>query len=84
VKVILNVNEKVKVKVTNAGIQFLKEKHDKINQSYKEQGSKGLPFNLVLDENGYMEVRLEDMMRLFGDADTFLNRHYDPDILIGQ
>lgn len=66
-KVKINLNDKVKVKLTDYGIMLLKKRHDELNKKIKDSGGKGNTFELILDENGYYETQLWILMNTFGD-----------------
>jgi hypothetical protein len=65
-KVKINLNDKVKVKLTDYGIMLLKKRHDELNKKIKDSGGKGNTFELILDENGYYETQLWSLMEKFG------------------
>lgn len=66
-KVVLNMNESVKVKITDFGIKVLKQRHDELNEKIKARGGKGTKFELKLDEDGYYTTQLWHLMNIFGE-----------------
>ena len=62
----VNINNSVKVKLTEQGILILKREHDELNKRIIEHGGKGLGFRLELDENGYCKEQLWSLMQKFG------------------
>ena len=80
----VNVNSKVKVKLTNYGISILKKQHDDLNRSIKESGAKGLgEFELFLDKDGYYCTSLWLLMNKFGHAMYMGNDNpFDMNIII--
>lgn len=62
-----NVNQQVKVKLTEKGIKILKEKHDSLNEHIISRGGTPLgEFELRLDEDGYYRTQLWCLMHDFG------------------
>lgn len=62
-----NVNDYVKVRLTDLGISILKERHDNLNNMILVNGGKGLgEFELKRDEEGYTKFPLWDLMNTFG------------------
>ena len=55
-----NINYYVKIKLTEAGIAILKNRHDSILKSTGEFK------NPEVDENGYTEMQMCDVMYVFG------------------
>ena len=55
-------NSVVKVKINSIGLTILKRKHDDIWRGKKEF------VEPVVDENGYTEMKLWDLMMCFGDS----------------
>lgn len=65
----VNINEYVKVKLTELGISILKEKRNKQNKEFEALGLKGFGEYIPdLDEEGYTKFQLWDLMRMFGDS----------------
>jgi hypothetical protein len=62
----INLNEYVKIKLTDKGILILKQQHDELNKQIQESGGKGTTFNLKLDERGYYEGQLWSVIQKFG------------------
>lgn len=70
----VNLNDKVKVKLTNYGVSILKEQHDDLNSFIKGTGGKGLgDFQLSLNEDGYYETQLWMLMSKFGHVMEMTN-----------
>lgn len=66
----ININDEVKVKLTEFGIKVLKQKHDELNKMIKERGGKGTEFVLRIDEDGYYKTQLHNLMHTFGEYTT--------------
>ena len=65
----MSVNEKVKVKLTSAGVGILQKKHEELRKRIKD--TKGIDigdFVLVIDEDGYYSTPLWKLMKDFGDT----------------
>lgn len=60
--IMLKLNSVVKVKINSIGLTILKRKHDDIWRGKKEFVAP------VVDENGYTEMKLWDVMMGFGDS----------------
>ena len=60
--IMLKLNRVVKVKINSIGLIILKRKHDDIQRGKKEFVAP------VVDENGYTEMKLLDVMMCFGDS----------------
>lgn len=81
----INLNEKVKVKLTDLGIKILKQDHDKTNELLKQHGGKGNPFILRLDEEGYYETQLWHLMSVFGQhLGSGLDSPFDMDLVLNE
>lgn len=59
-----NVNEFVKVKLTEEGKRILKDKHDNLRSKFPTLGE----FKLSLDQDGYYNVQLWCLMQEFRDC----------------
>lgn len=57
-----NVNDYVKIKLTDAGIAILKSRHDDILKPYV--GEFKTP---QVDENGYTQMQMWEVMQVFGN-----------------
>lgn len=67
----MNINEHVKVKLTEYGIKILKARHDELNKRIWERGGRGLgEFTIKKDEEGYTTFQLWSLMNTFGDVLT--------------
>lgn len=65
----VNLNEEVKVKLTEYGMSILKEEHDLLNKFIEQRGGKGFgEFELRLDEDGYYSTQIWMLMSKFGHA----------------
>lgn len=80
----VNANMGVRVRLTDYGISILKERHDRLNESIKENNGVGLgDFELKLDENGYYHTQLWILMSIFGDVIGWNGKNpFDLDIII--
>ena len=68
-KFMTNFNEKVKVKLTNYGVQILEERRQKLNEFIKTKNGKGLgDYKLKVDDEGYTSFQIWELMNTFGDA----------------
>jgi hypothetical protein len=64
----MNINQYVKVRLTEKGKEILLNDHNRIDQQLKESGAKGLgTFILKLDKDGYYKDQLWNIMSVFGD-----------------
>lgn len=54
-----NINNYVSVKLTDFGIAILRQKFEQDNPGVGE-------FEISIDENGYTEMQLVDLMKIFG------------------
>lgn len=62
-----NLNHYVKVKLTDFGIQILKQRRDDINAMIKERGGKGFgEYEHIFDAEGYTQFQAWDLMNTFG------------------
>lgn len=65
----VNLNQEVKVKLTEYGTLILKEQHDELNEWIKLRGGNALgEFELRLDEDGYYSTQIWMLMSKFGHA----------------
>lgn len=56
----LNLNDNVKVKLTSFGLEIL-------SMRYKERNGNSTDFVPTIDENGYTEYQLWELMNIFGE-----------------
>lgn len=63
----INLNDEVKVKLTDFGMQILKQRHDELNNMIKASGGRGTEFVLRIDEDGYYKTQLHNLMYIFGE-----------------
>jgi len=61
-----NMNDSVKVKLTEFGVSVLKNKHEELVKTFPRALS-SYKFNLKIDENGYYEAQLHDLFNQFGE-----------------
>ncbi|PAD85069.1 hypothetical protein CHH57_01800 [Niallia circulans] len=67
----VNMNEYVKVKLTDYGIKILKEQHETLNEKIKTRGGIGIgDFKVDIDEDGYTKFQLWSLMNHFGHTTT--------------
>ena len=60
----ININDIVKIKINEKGIDILKKEHEELKKYFPKLGD----FNLQkVDEYGYTEMQLHDVMRIFGE-----------------
>lgn len=63
----VNINNTVKVKLTDYGISILKKQHDDLNKMILSNGGMGVgEFELRLDGDGYYSTQLWTLMNRFG------------------
>lgn len=66
-----NINDCVKIKLTETGIAILKNRHDSILKAYADNPevlkTLGEFKNPEVDENGYTEMQMWEVMNLFGN-----------------
>ena len=60
----INLNEKIKVKLTPYGAEIFYHQFDDINEQYGRQVIK--PHMPMIDKDGYTEFALHDFMNLYG------------------
>lgn len=58
-----NMNDHVKVKLTELGIDILKNRHEKVKEIFPSLDE----FKLNLDEDGYYKTQLHDLFNTFGN-----------------
>ena len=80
----VNANQNVKVKLTELGVQVLREKHQELHELIKERNGKGLkPFELTTDSEGYYVTQLWALMNTFGHVMTMGHDvPFDLDVII--
>ncbi|OAB31766.1 hypothetical protein PMSD_18450 [Paenibacillus macquariensis subsp. defensor] len=63
-----NLNERVKVKLTDVGIAIMKQNRAELNGNIIKRGGKGLgECEPVIDNFGYTAFQLWDLMQTFGE-----------------
>lgn len=60
----INLNDFIKVKLTETGKDIFNHRFDELNEKLKKQAYKNMP--LKEDENGYTEFQLWDFMQIYG------------------
>jgi hypothetical protein len=80
----VNINEQVKVKLTDIGISILKSKRDELNAMIQSVGGKCLgEFELKTDVDGYSTFQIWDLMNTFGEYMVMgFNVPFETDIII--
>ena len=63
----INLNDKIKVKLTALGVQIHFNHYNKVNTDYKRQIIKLQNCRPVIDEEGYTEYQLWEFMNIFGN-----------------
>ena len=64
----INVNERVKVKLTKLGEEVYQKQYDAMNEILVGMGARPLePIDLASDEKGYVEFQIWDLMKIFGE-----------------
>lgn len=63
----MNLNDTVKVKLTDEGIKILKERYQYFNRMLAKQSIPIEPFELKLDAEGYYHAQLWHLLEDFGD-----------------
>ena len=58
----INLNDEVKIKLNDKGIEILKQEHERINQLLERKDK----FEVKLDEDGYYKEQLWRIMQVFG------------------
>lgn len=66
-KVKVNMNDRVKVKLTEHGLCILKRQHDELNKKIESAGGVVRGWELKLDRDGYYEDSLWGIMQTFGE-----------------
>ncbi|AJD92050.1 hypothetical protein JMA_27330 [Jeotgalibacillus malaysiensis] len=78
-----NTNYPVKVKLTDYGIQVLRERHQALNQNIIDRGGKGLgEFELRLDDEGYYRTQMWMLIEKFGYPANMLLNPFDANIIL--
>ena len=81
-KLTINLNETVKVKLNDNAILLLKRQHDELNKRIKECGGQGTPFEIKLDQDGYYKAQLWDLFERFGGSNFDFARPAFTEIII--
>lgn len=64
----VNVNEQVKVKLTDLGISIMKEKRNELNKLFYTEGLDELEeYEPITDKDGYVTFQLWMLMNIFGE-----------------
>ena len=63
----INLNNKVKVKLTSLGVKIHFDHYNKVNEEYQKQIVKMTYCMPVIDEEGYTEYQLWEFMNIFGN-----------------
>ena len=63
----INLNDSVKVKLTDKGIDILKKQHKELYAKVLMAGGEYREHNLRLDEEGYYKTQLWCLFRYFGE-----------------
>ncbi|WP_346938225.1 hypothetical protein [uncultured Clostridium sp.] len=64
-----NLNNYVKVKLTEEGVKILKTEHDNLNKSIIKRGGKGFgDFKLDLDSDGYYKTQMWRLIQDFNKS----------------
>ena len=75
----INLNDEVKIKLKDQGIEILKQEHERINQLLKRKDK----FELKLDEDGYYKEQLWKIMQVFGKYIAFgADVPFETDIIV--
>lgn len=62
-----NINESVKVKLTDVGLRELQRQHDDLNNLIQQNGGKGFDeFPYKPDDEGYYKFQLHSLMHYLG------------------
>lgn len=76
----LNVNEKVKVRLTDIGINILRSNHDELKKTFNRLGDFKAP---TVDADGYSSFQLWVLMQTFGPhMGLGFNVPFETDIII--
>lgn len=62
----VNINDAVRVKLTEFGVEILRKRHEQLNEVLLRHGAKIEPFVLRLDDKGYYNTQLWMLMNIFG------------------
>ena len=77
-----NVNNNVRVKLTDAGRQELKRQSDEFNKAWP---GVNIDFSRQEDENGFTRWQMHELMNVFGHMMTMTQKiPFDTEILIEQ
>ena len=64
-----NINNYVKVKLNDKGIEILKDRHEELNRRLAMFGGKGFDkFKLRVDSEGYYKTQMWSLMEMFGES----------------
>lgn len=79
-----NINDYVKVKLTDYGISILEQQHNVIRNEIKEYDGKNLgEFKVNIDKDGYIKFQLHELMHHFGHITTVANKiPFETEIII--
>lgn len=62
-----NMNQQIKVRLKQKGLDILKQQHDELDQWIRSRGGKGFnPFAVHIDDDGYTSFQMWDFMQKFG------------------
>ena len=77
----LNINSQVRIKLTPCGIEKLKRKHEELRSFYPSIGKFTPP---KADKDGYCEMQLWNVMKIFGEDmyDGNMNLPFETNIQI--
>lgn len=64
---IINVNETVKVRLTDYGMDIIQEEVDKLNKVILSEGGEPLTVGIKPDADGYVKFQLWVLMQTFGN-----------------
>lgn len=79
-----NMNDQVKVRLKQRGIDILRQHHDELDKRIRSSGGKGLsPFTLRIDDNGYTTFQMWDLMQKFGEHMVMgFEPPFHPDVIV--
>lgn len=78
----VNANENVKVKLTEYGVEILRERHNKLYQGLNAL-CEAYPFELKLDDEGYYVTQLWILFSIFGNSMSMSGKlPFDMNIII--
>lgn len=80
----VNINDNVKVKLNELGINILKEQRDELNKALTKNGAKGLgDYEPKVDEEGYTTFQLWSLMQTFGEHLSLgFKIPFEPEIIV--